>query len=155
MTRNRIQTENEEVDKDKNKTNKKKTPKNRSSWIVFFNFLVTSVIVCLIINLYPAEIVLLTVNPLPDDKILDRCKLKPIEDDILKCIQNEKISAIYGRKHCEKRRNCLLQAISPFPHDVFHSYISLVRQIVALFSNGLNRFSYITLYRVSLIKLDD
>ena len=25
-----------------------------------------------------------------------------------------KISAIYGRKHCEKRRNCLLQAISPF-----------------------------------------
>ena len=25
-----------------------------------------------------------------------------------------KISAIEGRKHCEKRRNCLLQAISPF-----------------------------------------
>ena len=86
MTRNRIQTENEEVDKDTNKTNKKKTPKNRSSWIVFFNFLVTNVMVCLIINPYPAEIVLLTVNPLPDDKILDRSKLKPIEDDILKCI---------------------------------------------------------------------
>ena len=26
----------------------------------------------------------------------------------------KKISAIWGRKHCEKRRNCLLQAISPF-----------------------------------------
>ena len=25
-----------------------------------------------------------------------------------------KISAVQGRKHCEKRRNCLLLAISPF-----------------------------------------
>ena len=25
-----------------------------------------------------------------------------------------KMSAMLGRKHCEKRRNCLLQAISPF-----------------------------------------
>ena len=25
-----------------------------------------------------------------------------------------KNSTTYGRKHCEKRRNCLLQAISPF-----------------------------------------
>ena len=51
-------------------------------------------------------------NPLPDDK--DWSKLKQITDDILKCISNKKISAIYGRKHCEKNRNCLLQAISPF-----------------------------------------
>ena len=29
---------------------------------------------------------LLTVNPLPDDKILDWSKLKQIADDILKCI---------------------------------------------------------------------
>ena len=43
-------------------------------------------------------------NPLPDDEILDWSKLKQIADDILK-----------GRKHCEKRRNCLLQASSPFP----------------------------------------
>ena len=53
-------------------------------------------------------------NPLPDDKILDWSKVKQIADDILTCIQNEKISAIYGRKHCEKRRKCLLQVISPF-----------------------------------------
>ena len=42
-----------------------------------------------------------------------------------------KISTIQGRKHCEKRRNCLLQAIFPFlamfcnfsfSHNVFHSY---------------------------------
>ena len=31
-----------------------------------------------------------TVNPLPDDKILDWSKLKQIADDILKCILNEK-----------------------------------------------------------------
>ena len=29
------------------------------------------------------------VNPLPDDKILDRSKLKQIADDILKCIKME------------------------------------------------------------------
>ena len=41
-----------------------------------------------------------------------------------------------GRKHCENRRNCLLQAISPFL-NVFHSYISLVCQNVSLCGNGL------------------
>ena len=29
-------------------------------------------------------------NPLPDDKIFDRSKLKQIADDILKCIKNGK-----------------------------------------------------------------
>ena len=36
-----------------------------------------------------------------------------------------------------KRRNYLLQAISPFSHNVFHSYISLMRQNAALCGNGL------------------
>ena len=44
-------------------------------------------------------------NPLPDNRILDWSKLKQIADDI---------SAIKGRKHCEKKSNCLLQVISPF-----------------------------------------
>ena len=48
-----------------------------------------------------------------------------------------KISTIQGRKHCEKRRNCLLQAVSHFSHDVFHSYISLVHQNAALCGNWL------------------
>ena len=47
----------------------------------------------------------LRVNPLPDDKILDWSKFKQIVDDILKCILNEKKSAILGRKYCEKRSN--------------------------------------------------
>ena len=32
---------------------------------------------------------LLTLNSLPDDKVLDWSKLKQIAEDILKCIQNE------------------------------------------------------------------
>ena len=34
------------------------------------------------------------INPLPDDKILDRPKLKQIADNILNCNQNKKKSAI-------------------------------------------------------------
>ena len=46
------------------------------------------------------------------------------------------------RELCEKRRNCLLQAISPF-----HSYISLVRENAVLCGNGL--------WKVSLTKSFD
>ena len=45
---------------------------------------------------------------------------------------------MYSRKHREKRRNCLLLAISPFSRNVFHSFISLVSQKAALCGNGLN-----------------
>ena len=48
-----------------------------------------------------------------------------------------KTSAILGRKHHEKRRNCLQQAISPFT-IVFHSYTSIVHQNGSLCGNGLN-----------------
>ena len=53
-------------------------------------------------------------NPLPDDKILDWSKLEQIADNKSKVYFKCKISAIQGRKHCEKIRNWLLQAISPF-----------------------------------------
>ena len=49
------------------------------------------------------------INPLPDDKILDRSKLKQIADDIVKVHLKWKISTIQGRKHCEKWRNCLFK----------------------------------------------
>ena len=65
-----------------------------------------------------------TINPLPDNKILDWSKLRQTADDKLQTTHLKwKISTILGRKHCEKRRNCLLQAISPFSRNVFHSYI--------------------------------
>ena len=42
-----------------------------------------------------------------------------------------------GRKHCGKRRNCPLRAISPFP-SVFKRLVSQGRQKVSLCGNGLN-----------------
>ena len=48
--------------------------------------------------------------------------------------KKKKKSVIKGRKHCEKRRNCSLQAIF---HNVFHNYIFLVSQNVILSGNGL------------------
>ena len=42
-----------------------------------------------------------------------------------------------GRKQCEKRRNCLLQAIAPFLTMFSIAIISLVHQNVALCGNGL------------------
>ena len=63
-------------------------------------------------------------NPLLEDKILNWSKLKDIADDILKCIKMKNESAIKGRKYCEKRRNCLLQAISPFL-TIFSTAITL------------------------------
>ena len=94
-------------------------------------------------------------NPLPDDKILDMSKLRQnfrhvqIETNCrqhLKVQSKWKISAIQARKHCVKRRNCLLQAISPFL-TIFHNYISLVHQNVALCGNGLNLLYCKGLYR--------
>ena len=44
-----------------------------------------------------------------------------------------------GRKHCGKRRNCSLQAISPFP-SVFKRLVSQGRQKVSLCGNGLTHY---------------
>ena len=41
-------------------------------------------------------------------------------------------------KHCDTRRNCLLQAISPFSYNVFYIFISLEHQNATLCGNGLN-----------------
>ena len=91
------------------------------------------------------------VNPLPGDKVLDWSKLKQIADDILthyqttnfRLFQSErvcrrqfqiwrkwkKVIQTY-RKHCGKRRNCSLRAISPFS-TVFST---------GLFPRGVKRF---------------
>ena len=42
-----------------------------------------------------------------------------------------------GRKHCGKRRNCSLRAISPFPHSVFQRLILQTRENQGLFGKGL------------------
>ena len=43
-----------------------------------------------------------------------------------------------GRKHCGKRRNCSLRAISPFPTVFFKRLVSKGRQNVSLCENGLS-----------------
>ena len=55
-----------------------------------------------------------------------------------------KISTIKGRKHCEKRRNRLLQAISLFLTMFSTAIISLVRQNAVLCGNGLKGDSLIS-----------
>ena len=46
-----------------------------------------------------------------------------------------------GRKHCEKRRNCSLRAISPsFSHSVFKWLVSKGRQKVSLCGNELTLY---------------
>ena len=44
-----------------------------------------------------------------------------------------------GRKHCGKRRNCSLRAISPFPDSVLKRLVSLGCQKVSLCGNGLSQ----------------
>ena len=68
-------------------------------------------------------------NPLPNDKFLDLSKLKQIADDRYSKVHLKwKISVIKGRKHFEKRRNCLLHTFSPFLTMFSTAVISLVRQ---------------------------
>ena len=55
-----------------------------------------------------------TLNPSPDDKIFRLVQIETNCRRHFKVNLKWKISTIQGRKHCEKRKNCLLQAISPF-----------------------------------------
>ena len=53
--------------------------------------------------------------PITRRQILDSSKLKGFADDNFKFeVKLQKVIQT-GRKHCGKRRNCLLQAIYPFP----------------------------------------
>ena len=57
----------------------------------------------------------ITINSLPNDKILDRSKLKAFAEDKLNVVQklnffNGRVKSIVG-----KRRECWLPAFSPFP----------------------------------------
>ena len=60
-------------------------------------------------------------NLLPNENILGWSKPKEFADDNFKLDENWKKVHKTGRKHCAKRRNCSLRAISPF-HTVFSKY---------------------------------
>ena len=56
----------------------------------------------------------LSFNPLPDDKFLTLPNWKSLHTTISNLTKMAKAIQM-GRKHCGKRRNCLLRAFSPFP----------------------------------------
>ena len=62
------------------------------------------------------------INSFPKQQILDSSKLKEFAEDNFTFDENDKKNLKMGRKHCGKRRNCLLQAFSPFP-TVFLKYV--------------------------------
>ena len=71
-----------------------------------------------IISFYHWDISLIMLegrSPITRRQILDSSKLKEFADDNFKFYENGKKVIQTGRKHCGKRRNCLLKAISPFP----------------------------------------
>ena len=53
-------------------------------------------------------------QPFPKRQILDPSKLKEFADDNFNFNENGRKFIKVGRKHCGKRRNCSLRAISPF-----------------------------------------
>ena len=76
-------------------------------------------------------------NPLPDDKILDRSKLKQSADDNFKFDEN-------SRKFSKRVENTvvkeklLVRSNFSFSHSVFQRLVSQGRQKVSLCGNGLN-----------------
>ena len=53
-------------------------------------------------------------NPFPKRPNVDSSKLKEFAHDNFKLDENGRKFSKQVEKHCGKRRNCLLQAISPF-----------------------------------------
>ena len=75
-----------------------------------------------------------TINPFPNDRqILDSSKPKESADDNFKFDENVQT----GRKHCGKRRNCSLRAISPFPTVFFKGLVLQTCKNQDLFGKGL------------------
>ena len=64
---------------------------------------------------------LLTLNPLPDEKLLNWSKLKEIADDILKCIESEK-KVLYRVETLWEKEKLVVTSNFSFSHDVFYSY---------------------------------
>ena len=85
-------------------------------------------------------------NPLPDDKILDRSKLKQSADDNFKFHENSRKFSKQVEKTVGKGEIARYEQFS-FSHSVFKMLVSQGRQKVSLCGNGL-----ITFFRTSLMK---
>ena len=78
-----------------------------------------------------------SINPLPHMAILGFTNSAAKRDMMSKIWMNGDTIIWLGRKHCGKRRNCSLRAISSFPKIVFISCLLLIRQNEYLWSTGL------------------
>ena len=89
------------------------------------------------------------IYPLQDDKISDWSKLKQIAHYILSALKMENKYHIRKKAMWENEK-LLVTCNSSFLHNVFHMYMSLVRQNAVLCGNGLSykalnfRIAYIT-----------
>ena len=54
-------------------------------------------------------------QPFPKQQILESVRLKVFAEDNFKFDENGQRVLKKGRKHCGKRKNCSVRALSPFP----------------------------------------
>ena len=76
-------------------------------------------------------------QPITRRQTLDSSKLKEFAEENFKFDENSRKLSQRVEKHCGKRRNCSLRAISPFS-SVFKRLVSQGRQKAPLCGNGLN-----------------
>ena len=92
------------------------------------------------------------VNPLPHMPNFGSSNSTANKDMMSKIWTNGYTIILFSRKHCWKRRNCSLRAISSFP-TVFKSCLLLMHQNEYLRSKGLKQshrsFFLLTLYQMS------
>ena len=77
------------------------------------------------------------INPFPSKQILDFTQTKRVCGRQFYFHVNGGKFSIWGRKRWGKRRNCPLQAISPFP-SVFERHVLQTHNNKSLFGKGLN-----------------
>ena len=71
---------------------------------------------------------LVVLNPFPNDNILQWSKLKEFADDNFEFDENGRKLSKRVENTVRKRRNCSLQAISPFSHSVFRRLVLQTRK---------------------------
>ena len=84
------------------------------------------------------KIVLISFNPLPDDIILDRSKLKQSADDSFKFDESSRKFS-KGIETLWVKEKLLIMSNFSFSHSVFKRLVPQGRQNVFLCGNGLNK----------------
>ena len=92
------------------------------------------------------------VHSIPNDKILNSSKLKEFADDNVDLEENgRKDSKGVENTVGEKRRNCSLRAVSPFP-SVFKRLVLQTCKNQVLFGKGLRRGKMVILSVLAILR---